>query len=141
MKALSLYEPWATLIALGEKRYETRSWSTAYRGPLLICASKKRPPISKIIGILCRARITLNDLSPGRAVALVDLVHVFHTGAWPVIDPGENEKFYGDFSPGRFAWKLEKLRRFVNPPLIKGRQGLFEVDNNLIKSLDTYDPI
>ena len=138
MKAISLYEPWATLIALGEKRYETRSWSTTYRGPLLICASKKRPPISKIIGILYRARITLNELSPGRAVALVNLVHVFHTNGLPV---GENEKFYGDFSPGRFAWKLEKIRRFVNPPLVRGRQGLFDISDDLVKTFEIYDPI
>src|SRR6266446_8164646 len=32
-------QPWATLIALGAKRIETRSWSTSYRGPLAIHAS------------------------------------------------------------------------------------------------------
>jgi activating signal cointegrator 1 len=42
MKALTLYEPWATLVARGEKRIETRSWKTNYRGPLAIHASKKR---------------------------------------------------------------------------------------------------
>jgi len=141
MKAISLYEPWATLIALGEKRFETRSWSTTYRGPLLICASKVKLPILKVIEIMVRARITVNELNPGRAVALVDLVHVFHTEAWPVIHLGEDEKFYGDFSPGRFAWKLEKIRRFVNPPLVRGKQGLFNVPDDLIKNLDTYDPI
>ena len=32
MKALSLMEPWAALIAAGVKSIETRSWRTAYRG-------------------------------------------------------------------------------------------------------------
>ena len=36
MKALSLYQPWATAIALGSKRIETRGWPTSYRGPLAI---------------------------------------------------------------------------------------------------------
>lgn len=40
MKALTLTQPWASLVALGEKRYETRSWSTEYRGPLAIHAAK-----------------------------------------------------------------------------------------------------
>ena len=38
VRAISLWQPWATLIANGHKRYETRAWRTAYRGPLLIHA-------------------------------------------------------------------------------------------------------
>lgn len=40
MKAISLLQPWASLIASGAKKIETRSWSTKYRGPLAIHASK-----------------------------------------------------------------------------------------------------
>lgn len=40
MKALSLTQPWATLVSLGAKKIETRSWSTPYRGKLLIHAAK-----------------------------------------------------------------------------------------------------
>lgn len=36
MKALTLTQPWATLVAIGAKRIETRSWSTSYRGDLLL---------------------------------------------------------------------------------------------------------
>ena len=42
MKALTLYQPWATLVAIGAKKIETRSWSTPYRGPLAIHAGKCR---------------------------------------------------------------------------------------------------
>jgi hypothetical protein len=42
MKALSLLQPWATLVVLGYKRIETRSWATDYRGPLLIHASRSK---------------------------------------------------------------------------------------------------
>ena len=41
IKALTLWQPWASLIAWGEKQYETRSWSTEYRGLLAIHASKR----------------------------------------------------------------------------------------------------
>ena len=44
MKALTLHQPWASLVALGTKTIETRSWSTKYRGPLAIHAGMKRPP-------------------------------------------------------------------------------------------------
>ena len=40
MKALTLTQPWATLVAMGAKRIETRSWTTNYRGPLAIHAGK-----------------------------------------------------------------------------------------------------
>jgi len=148
MKAISLFEPWATLIALRLKKFETRSWPTAYRGPLLICASKKRPPLNKIIGILYRAGITWNDLSPGRAVAIVDLVTILRTDDIVIqgkgIDqnwPQGDELYFGDFSPNRHVWKLQNIRRFVNPPYIMGRQGIFNVPDDLIKDLETYPPL
>jgi hypothetical protein len=40
MKALSIRQPWATLIVLGMKTVENRSWVTNYRGKLLIHAAK-----------------------------------------------------------------------------------------------------
>lgn len=40
MKALSVKQPWASLIVSGKKTVECRSWSTKYRGELVICASK-----------------------------------------------------------------------------------------------------
>lgn len=41
MLAITLHQPWASLVMSGQKCFETRSWATAYRGPLLIHASKK----------------------------------------------------------------------------------------------------
>lgn len=43
MKALTLWQPWASLLACGAKIYETRSWATSYRGPIAIHAAKKSP--------------------------------------------------------------------------------------------------
>lgn len=43
MKALTLYQPWAALVAAGAKRIETRSWYTLYRGPLAIHAASSIP--------------------------------------------------------------------------------------------------
>lgn len=47
MKALTLTQPWATLVAIGAKRIETRSWHTSYRGPLAIHAAKTFPEWAK----------------------------------------------------------------------------------------------
>ena len=40
MKALTIKQPWASLIIYGDKDVENRSWPTSYRGPLLIHAGK-----------------------------------------------------------------------------------------------------
>jgi len=41
MKAITIWQPWASLIACGAKKFETRSWATKYRGPIAIHAAKK----------------------------------------------------------------------------------------------------
>jgi len=45
MKAITLWQPWASLLACGAKKYETRSWATSYRGPIAIHAATARPSI------------------------------------------------------------------------------------------------
>src|SRR5690242_7565318 len=50
MKALTLRQPWATLVALEAKRTETRSWRTPYRGSLAIHAAKT---MTKAASSLC----------------------------------------------------------------------------------------
>ena len=148
IKALSLWEPWASLIAVGAKKYETRSWATTYRGPLLICAARgglsdrdlmkilQQPEFQSALwsivppyaaqetSIVHRAKFIFNSLYFGHAVAIVDLVRCWKTEHLAVM---EDQKLFGDFSPGRYAWKLENVRTF-QPFLVKGRQGLFEVE-------------
>lgn len=43
MRALTVHQPWAALIAARVKTIETRSWPASYRGPLAIHAAKRRP--------------------------------------------------------------------------------------------------
>ena len=43
MKAITMYQPWASLLACGAKKYETRSWPTNYRGPIAIHAATRKP--------------------------------------------------------------------------------------------------
>lgn len=44
MKAITIWQPWASLLACGAKKYETRSWATRYRGPIAIHAAAKKMP-------------------------------------------------------------------------------------------------
>lgn len=51
MRAITLTQPWATLVAIGAKKIETRSWSTSYRGPLLIHAGAGLGPVGGVSGL------------------------------------------------------------------------------------------
>lgn len=51
MKALTLTQPWASLIAFGAKTVETRSWATSYRGPLAIHAAANLTPVGGVAGL------------------------------------------------------------------------------------------
>ena len=157
IKALSMWQPWASLVGTGAKQYETRSWSTNYRGQLLICSAKKKDLSSlrllrdkafqtglrnncehckgwtaNIYGreVICEhcQPLTPRDLPYGEAIAIVDLVDVVPTGSMSRAGFGLYEVRYGDFHPGRFAWRLENVRRFPPGVEVRGAQGLFEVE-------------
>ena len=147
MKALSLWQPWATLMAIGAKTIETRPRRMNYRGPLLICATKTwQPDIlrrlrfarwtgnspqdawDRIAAALCKAGFkSAGGLLLGAALCSVDVCDCVPTEdirktLWP------EELAFGDFRDGRFAILTNRLWRFSVPFPITGRQGLFEIE-------------
>jgi activating signal cointegrator 1 len=138
IRALSVYQPWASAVALGLKRYETRSWATRYRGPLLIHASKRwtigeRTAHYKAIrklGILSVPGGVIDDfrvLPPlGCIVAIADLVECRSTSEGSQLGLTELERLFGDFGPGRYAWQLANVIPLPEPVPCKGARGLWE---------------
>lgn len=105
MKAISIKEPWASLIRNGEKTIETRTWKTKYRGKLLLCCSKN-PYISGISGL---------------AFATADLVEVREMIK-------EDEVLARcEIYPNAKAWVLENIT-LIPTFHVKGKLRLFEVD-------------
>lgn len=132
MKALTLWQPWASLVACGAKRYETRGWSTKYRGPLLICAAK-RPMDEWTRQLFASApfRRALEREYPmqfGVALCVANLTACLPTESAAFLDEvSEDDLLFGNFTDGRFAWRLENVQRFPTPFAIRGRQGLFDL--------------
>ena len=131
MKALSLWQPWASFVAEGHKTIETRSWSTRYRGELLICAAKKtgsklrgeRVFLEEALGV----KLVDKKIPLGQAVAIVDLVDC-RSITYTLIDSiSPKEYVLGNYEIGRYAWILENIRKIEPFPVI-GRQGLFNVN-------------
>lgn len=136
MKALSLWQPHAQAIALGIKPYETRGWKTDYRGPLAIHAAKKkfngndysRDYYMDACHRLSQAGCLHYALDYGKVLCVVDLVDCLPTER--LRPPIPTWGFWGDFTPGRFAFKLENLRVIpeYKRPSVTGRQGFFNVE-------------
>lgn len=108
MKAISIKEPWASMINSGKKTIETRTWKTKHRGKLLLCCSKKPP----------------GTLS-GMAFATCELVDIR-----PMTDEDEEaaqcENYY-DTNNIVYSWFLENVKP-ITPFPVKGKLHLFEVD-------------
>lgn len=132
-KILSLWEPWASAMAAGWKKWETRSWSTPYRGRLVIHAAKTEEclddgtPMYLANEIETQTGIKIEWPYPfplGKVIAVVDLIDCVKTEDLKMIDP--LERILGNYSFGRYAWKTENLRR-IKPFVLRGKQGLTDL--------------
>ncbi len=121
MKALTLHQPWASLMAAGIKTIETRHWATNYRGRLAIHAGKKVCFDDELLQLL---KCEDTDLLPrGAVLCIVELQFIQNTEF--VKGLSNSEYLCGDFSDGRFAWRTKLLRVFDVPIPAIGHQGLW----------------
>jgi len=141
MKAISLWQPWATAIAVGVKNYETRSWSTSYRGSIAIHAAKKQTrDLKEFFDLKCRSGANLHPfrdagyhsfvmLPFGAIVATADLVSCDRTEdlilGYKIVSLEEQ---WGNYDQGRFGWRLENVKALPSPLFVRGAQGFFNVD-------------
>jgi len=146
MKAISLWQPWASAIALGLKQIETRSWPTFHAGEIAICAAKKQTgELADIFNQLkinhdaiCMAfdkagQLDFDTLPFGAVVAVAELVEPVRTNMITAARLSPVEAALGDYSAGRYGWILTNVRKLSKPVPCVGRQGLF----NLAPSVET----
>lgn len=139
MKVLTIRQPWTWAIARGHKSIENRSWTTPYRGPLVIHAASKWDDDWEyaLCEIVDRIRKQGGELPsslaadkpyslPGRVVAVVDLVGICMRalehrpcgcGVWAMSCQAH--------------WRLENARP-VDGPEVRGRLGLWDLAHDLI---------
>lgn len=140
MMALTLLQPWASLVAIGAKRYETRGWWTSYRGPLVITASKgfpmdckrlayKNEPFSSVLHAGGYTNVNSLIAVCGHALCVVDLMDCIRTqGYAPRFashPPAEHEEAFGNYTTGRVAWITTNLRRLTSPIPVTGARGVW----------------
>ena len=131
MKALSLWQPWAALMAVGAKRIETRHWSTAYRGELAIHAAKRKVDI-EFLNECPEAADALScyGMWYGAIVAVVDLYDVNRTEDI-IKELHGPEILFGNYSPNRFGWLTKEPRQLKNPVFTRGFQSLWTLPQEI----------
>ena len=157
MKAITILQPYASLIACGEKRYETRSWPTKYRGRIAIHAGLGQQWDIMLMDddyfeALVRGGITTigkryPNLPHGFIVAFADITDCLkiteyygeHSDGVLLennIKIDRNEMILGNYYPGRYAWKLENIHMLKTPIPAKGQQGLWTWDDAAAKNYE-----
>ena len=125
MKALTIMQPWAELIASGEKRVENRTWRTRYRGPLAIHAGVSREWFDESEqGTGDRGQYDF-----GAVIAVAELVECLpFDEAKQRRLPGDELDWLADHehTQGPWCWVLSNVRRLPEPIPCTGRQSLWE---------------
>jgi hypothetical protein len=157
MKVISLLQPWASLVVIGSKQIETRSWNTKYRGPILIHASKKYSKVQMKLAVEFNMKHGaglgfFEELPTGQIIGSVNLVETFSTesvfaGAGGIVFTKNStvvvdkelrmvnitkaEEAFGDYSPARYGWLLSDPVLFKTGIPAKGSLGIWEYNGPL----------
>jgi activating signal cointegrator 1 len=147
LKAIGLNQPWAQLLASRAIKYDTRTWTTPYLGPMAIHAGLRwnvemarrcyQEPLFSIlrrkdlIPARCRDLATGLGLPLRAIVAVAELVEIRPA---PDVFPelSSQEQVLGDFGQDRWAWKFANIVRLIPPISYPGRLRVFEVDDEII---------
>lgn len=141
MKAITIWQPWASLLASGKKKYETRGWPTSYRGPIAIHAAKRQ--VRKTVDDLASDRNgsgwnaldrleslfvrpgALDQLPIGAIVGTAVLTRCNRITEEFVAGLSPQEIDLGDYTIGRWAWEFENVKELQTPIPVSGKQGLW----------------
>lgn len=166
MKAITLWQPWATFVAKDFKTFETRSWGTAYRGQIAIHAAKRYPMLNEINELFASINRNSNPGKPissedkdglinytrywmtmpfGAIIAIADLTdcllmldrHTERIASIEISRQSSRELALGFWQTGRYAWKLENVRSIIPVPCM-GRQGLWPVNEVLRQKIELH---
>jgi hypothetical protein len=145
---ISLWQPWASLVVLGEKRIETRSWrwpkdlpsflaihaAKTWNGDLLRMSNQ--PPFQAALALHGFDAKRDLGLPFGKVVGVVRIVEYLSTNflwdngprqnclAAKYLDEFKNERAFGDYSYGRYAWAFDR-HLAIEPITLRGHQGLW----------------
>jgi len=146
MKAISLIQPYATLIMLGYKKLETRSWQTSHRGNLAIHASAGKPGWARevcqrdpyIRAILADHGMSFDGpaMTRGAILGTVSVSAIHPINERLIANLAPLEIACGDYSmPGRFAWELFGAVPLAESIACRGALSVWEVPTDVVQKI------
>lgn len=138
MKCMTIMQPWASALAFGLKKYETRSRKSKHRGLFAIHAGKKfdpagideqfavpwidhiRLPLTRMFG-----PVTDVDFPTGCIVAVGVMSDCIEMDASFIADQTAQERSLGNWEEGNYAYKIDNVVILKKPVVISGKQGLW----------------
>lgn len=139
MRTISLWQPWASLVAVGAKRIETRHWpapATLVGQRIGIHAAKTTSHLP-----ICSEWPFSEHIDDPRALPLGAVVAtavldrcrpITSEGAALLEERDRQEAAFGLYSPGRFAWVLRDVIALEGPVPFRGSQGFFDVPDQAL---------
>ena len=137
MRALTIHEPWASLIMAGLKRFETRGRKTNVRGPLAIHAalkpmSEEGIKLAEKYGITPKYGMVIGTVELAYCLSIASEDKAVYPNAGFAIQINKQEQEFGWFEKGRFAWRMKVLEKFETPIPAKGQQGFWKWDERTV---------
>ena len=117
MKTLTISQPFASLIAFGEKFVENRTWATRYRGPIAIHAGK---------GTQYLTRKELEDYPNGGIIAVAELVACISIDRIKILGGGLSMEMKSDAR--KYTWRELKEHRHTEGPVCWVLEGVRECE-------------
>jgi hypothetical protein len=121
IKCLVVRQPWAWALVAGTKDIENRSWTTDYRGPIVIQASGSKAIVNHVINSSTVPLPPMN-FDYGALIGVVDLLDVV-----PLSESLESNPW----AWGPYCWKVGNARRFAKPIPAKGKLKLYALASDL----------
>lgn len=130
MKAITILEPWATLIIEGKKCIETRNWDTNYRGTVLIHSSKtlmqNKDYVEHLMNFVDSAHSSFNRGCIIGEVELVDIIPITPDFFRLVKETNYIDFITSEWGYSKYAWIFDKPKIYEQPIPAKGNLGLWE---------------
>lgn len=140
MKAITIHQPWATALAVGIKKFETRPRRSNHRGPIAIHAglTMNEEALGDLMDIdwgsyiqrpLSRkwSLVGPQDFTQGAIIAVGELTDCLEMDDALIAAQSQTELRMGHWEPGRFAYQFENITP-VGPFPASGKQGLWNWD-------------
>ena len=133
LTAITLHQPWASLISVGCKQYETRDWKTSYRGLIAIhagCKPKGKQKLCDHENVVESFRNLLTeDCLYSSVIAIAEMTDCILMTEEFISQQTETELSCGNWQVGCYAFKLENVR-LIAPIQATGRQGFWKWEYN-----------